>query len=367
MKKISITLFLTLFIGSITFSQICPQTGNLIIPTSGQSSSTLNSVYTGGVIVINGHLNVDDALTFDNCTIYIADDIGITVEDNPNAKLKIVDCDLFSCGSEMWRGILVKAQGSLDMQGSTLEDAVRRVHARNSSGLVTLLDNTFNKNHIHILAETANAANISIYGNDFFCHEMGNTFSTNGDFLEAPFLNQQTEIAIEGLSTTNTLTIGNPNFDVNNFFECKFGIKLVNCNAVIKNNHFENIGTSYGAPQNQPYPYETPFTAVLAFDFFGVYSMEIGGGGINEQNTVNRCIHGFEVNDYRIVNINFNHFTNDIPNPGNFQTGPGNTAISVNIVDHAGNTNINITNKESGILISELYIISEIKRISIMM
>ncbi len=248
MKKNIIFLILGLLFTNVLVAQTCPQTGAVIIPTTGQNSSSLPfTSYNGVNIIVNGDFVIDNNFTAINCTFYVADNVAIIVENNALAFLILNNCDLFSCGNVMWDGILVKLRGNIDMTNSTLEDAKIGVHTFAFVGIVNIVDNDFNKNHIHIKAEQSNGANMTLHGNDFTCQNSPNPFSFNGNTLEQPYLNGETEIAFWGVSTT-LLNIGLPNGNLNLFKDCNFGIRLDDCDAIIKNNQFQSITKNCSVP-----------------------------------------------------------------------------------------------------------------------
>ena len=342
MKKNIIFLILGLLFTNVLVAQTCPQTGAVIIPTTGQNSSSLPfTSYNGVNIIVNGDFVIDNNFTAINCTFYVADNVAIIVENNALAFLILNNCDLFSCGNVMWDGILVKLRGNIDMTNSTLEDAKIGVHTFAFVGIVNIVDNDFNKNHIHIKAEQSNGANMTLHGNDFTCQNSPNPFSFNGNTLEQPYLNGETEIAFWGVSTT-LLNIGLPNGNLNLFKDCNFGIRLDDCDAIIKNNQFQSITKNIAVPFNQPYPYYQEQTAITAYSFVKASIIEVGGLGINEPNTFRNCNYGVDINACLNVKVNGNVFLNNLPLPSLTQQGSGTNGIIVSIVNNYNNTHVEI-------------------------
>ena len=344
MKTFILSLLLVL---TFAFSQAqsCTQSGSLIIPVGGQNTSTLplNS-YSGIDVVLEGDLIVDNNFEFIGCTLYVAANVSIIVDDLP-ITFTVRNSNLFSCGTDMWNGIVVKQKSGLDFSRNVIEDAKTGVYTESFFGTVKIIENTFNKNHIHFHAEKANGNNITIYENKFTCEDLGNIYSYNVNTLEAPYLNEQTEKAIWAHNIANTLSIGSPLDGPNEFYYAKFGILLESVAAVIKNNYFENIGDGLWATQANPtYPYYTPYTCILAFceKADGGCSIEIGGPN-SEKNIVRNCNHGFEINSYKYVDIIDNYFTDSNPPMSPPFNGTGIQAIGVNF-DYNTNNPVKVKN-----------------------
>ena len=352
MKTFILSLLLVL---TFAFSQAqsCTQSGSLIIPVGGQNTSTLplNS-YSGIDVVLEGDLIVDNNFEFIGCTLYVAANVSIIVDDLP-ITFTVRNSNLFSCGTDMWNGIVVKQKSGLDFSRNVIEDAKTGIYTENFFGAVKIIANTFNKNHIHFHAEKANGNNIVIYENKFTCEDLGNVYSYNVNTLEAPYLNEQTEKAIWAHDIANPLYIGSPINGPNEFYYAKFGILLESVAAVIKNNYFKNIGDgTFPTWYNPTFPYYTPYTCILAFceKADGGCTIEVGGLLSNEKNTVNNSDHGFEINNYKYIEIHGNDLIDTNPVPFPPLNGTGVLAIGINYYNSPNpsvvvrNSIVNITN-----------------------
>jgi hypothetical protein len=148
MKRLILPLLgLLLLTNQLTYGQcnILPS-----FSTYNTSSPDVNNLYTGDVIYINNNFTVDEDMAFYGCTIYMAENTKIILQD---ASLLTLDgCTIEACdpNGNLWDGIwLDNEDEKLELFGTTIRNALTGVTSENG-GRIEAIGSHFEGNYTGI-------------------------------------------------------------------------------------------------------------------------------------------------------------------------------------------------------------------------
>ena len=216
---------------------------------------------------MTGVYNFSYNLSYDNCTIKMGPNSSFIVSNG--ATLTFNNSTLFAC-STMWTGIVVEAGGTLIINNSRIEDALKAIEVQ--PGATVIVDGcVFNKNWIGVSIESgAGSAEFTGQKMTFTC--TSDDSPTNGALLLAP---HSGEHGFAGIYANESpyLSIGNIALVGNLFTEIQFGIYAEKSSLEVVNCDFTKLF----------------YNSAEANSNSGIYTMEcdLVVGGINTSNLNN--------------------------------------------------------------------------------
>ena len=225
---------------------ICPPIEYDAIITSDADADAFIANNSAGVFGLNIYifdgvtLTINNNFQFSNCHIMMGSGSEIAVLSSN--KLSIDKTTIKSCPF-MWRGITLNTQAELYTYESTIEDAERGVLAYQGSVQSIIKTNFYNC--VTGITSIPNYSNPGVmYPIGFEVY--GSKFGKTGLILKKEYTGQilnHGKIGFAGIHFIDVedITIGNEVMLANEFFNINYGIKLVNTNTTITNNHFLNI------------------------------------------------------------------------------------------------------------------------------
>jgi hypothetical protein len=246
----------------LSFVNIAPFSGGYQTNNPNRIKMTINA--PSGTISIVGTFTIDvGTLVIDNSELVFSQCGALMFEYNSAQNyLEIKNNSyLHACDDELWSGILINggiaALEQIYMNGSRIEDAIQAVSLTGKYVRGIFVNNTFNKNVIHLDFKVAsNLSTSSVSGGNKFLSNAGSPPVFNGAIEErhattscedpnAIFYGYITDYAIR-LRNSNKLAI-----DGNWFEHAYTGIYSERSNFTATNNVFESIFQSY-APVSGP-------------------------------------------------------------------------------------------------------------------
>jgi len=278
------------------------------IPPSTPPTSTLT--YTGtsaaNIITIDGVLNINRNVTFDNVDVRIGNNARINVANNCTFTIRNNSVLRARC-DKMWDGIYVQTQNTtLIIENSIVQDAVNAV-VSNQGGVFRIRGNvTFDKNYKHLVVNSL--TNITKTAQHQGYVRENTVFTCSGPLLD-PNYGLQTYTAIE-INDVDNINIGDATFSGKNTIEfCSFGIYNTRGSMVIKNNEFRNI-TRYGQGHVSLGGIAICARGYTSPSHDGLRNVIIGGSLGSESNYIHDVDGGIDIK----TNINANIISNIINN-----------------------------------------------------
>ncbi len=223
------------------------------VSTSMNAGATWGSSLPGPIVAIDGIVNVTSNFAISNTEVVLGPHAKINVYGG--GVLKINNSYLHGC-CQLWQGILVGGNGTLQITGSTIEDADTAVTAI-FNAVYKLDHTTFNKNYLDVDAWGSGFNQTAIVTNCTFDCDNGiapATFPYSG--LRAPLFGYRsfTGVRATDLFPTNTLTIGGSAITGNTFKNHDYGIAGSAVGLTASHNYFTGIdGNSINTYQIGPF------------------------------------------------------------------------------------------------------------------
>ncbi|MBP6512579.1 MAG: hypothetical protein KA347_07915, partial [Bacteroidia bacterium] len=319
-----------------------------VLTIDGAGTST---IFIDGEFRIPYDINTDDTnpleldgmdLTLRNLTLSMGENAWINVMSGQ--RLVLENCSITTCGSNMWRGIVLDKRGDRKspeiefISPNFIENAETAVYLTRES-IFNIEGVTFNNCFVdlEIVNQKGNSNTNTIFG----CN-----FTSSGAGLIAPHLGERKFAGIV-LDDVDLVNIGINSTDVddaNTFAESIYGIKSKNSSIRLLKSNFHDIWENSTSTRGVCLYSESDFD-------FTDRSIQVGNGSSDAQNNFSRSISGivgFGEMTYSIRNNQFG--INDVAEDRLVRQG---IAISTN-----GNKDITISNGNSfrqynnGILIS---------------
>ena len=189
-------------------------------------------------------LIVDANTTISSSTVLCAP--NATIQINAPYTLTIIRSHLYSCGLDMWDGIVITGGGNLViLNNSLIEDAKIAVRSDNAAGIANFNISTtnFNRNYVGVLVDnfTGPGVHPGLISNSTFGSTISVTSTSNTPLLDNPHHGQSAEVGV-GLSNVNSIVIGDPSStaNANNFVYLRTGIRSIGSTYTAYNNNFHN-------------------------------------------------------------------------------------------------------------------------------
>lgn len=212
----------------------------LVIPVPGGTSvlsSSLPPISSGSTIYVHDELIVDNALILTNCTIEMNTNARITV--NPFMELSMYSCTVQAC-DDMWEGIFsLSSDPGILLDDCRIYDGIDAVVTQND-GLIHSFNTEYDRNHRHIWLDnsTSGGTPCDMFGNQF----LGGTISLAPWTGTTPFVGVDVDNCPYAQIGYSSAGVGTHNL----FDGLEFGIRAVNSEIAVNNNHFENIQPAFG-------------------------------------------------------------------------------------------------------------------------
>jgi hypothetical protein len=165
---VTATISIPTYTGTPPFGQVAAY--SVLGPTISSVYSSTNSVTNTEHYILMTDVTVGGTTTFNNSEIIVSPNMKITV---PSAsQLNINSSYLHTCGSNMWKGIVVENSGNLNINrfngiqpGPLIEDAITAISSTfnpitNPSAKIQVSNTVFNKNYIDISLTGFNDQNL---------------------------------------------------------------------------------------------------------------------------------------------------------------------------------------------------------------
>lgn len=241
-------------------------------PIPGQNNSnSINTCFlpynSNWYMSMTGIYTFYSGLTYDNCYLKMGPNASFVVSNG--ATLTFNNSTLFAC-STMWTGIVVEAGGTLIINNSRIEDAIKAIEVQ--PGATVIIDGcVFNKNWVGVSIESgAGSAEFSGQKMTFTC--TSDDSPTNGALLLAP---HSGEHGFAGIYANESpyLSIGNIALVGNLFTEIQYGIYAEKSSLEVVNCDFTKLF----------------FNSAETNSNCGIYTMEcdLVVGGLNTSNLYN--------------------------------------------------------------------------------
>lgn len=282
--------------GTVTLKN--PTTTSLYAAVQAQCASCVTKnqgVYViknyNGNVVINGKLYVDESLKILNCPNITLNDGG-QIELNQAADFTVdSNTTLTDCNGKMWKGIYsYDANNVVSVYKGKIKNALVGINATIDTKL-DIEDAIFENN------------GISIHMHDFLKNNtgsiVGTTFTCDSATMLPPYTNKRTDVhlKINGIAKAN---IGSATEGQNIFRNAYNGVTVEHCELGLYNALFENIIATN--PTNG--------IALSVTGFNQRFDPALLGNTGNSKLIFNNCSRAIEANDYLVLRIKNNTFTN---------------------------------------------------------
>ena len=203
------------------------------------SSSLPILYYSFKLIRVNGTLIIDTpTFLLLNCKVQMGP--GATIQVNEGNLLDAFKTEFFSC-VQMWRGIDLKSAARLRLISCLIEDAEYAINTESSS-IIALRENVFNRNHIGIrLRPTSSESNILN-----FTYFRNNVFKGSSP-LNPPYEGQQKHPphSYAGIDAAECSFSVGDNTAPNTFTQLIVGINALNAIIAVRNCRFLDLDEQY--------------------------------------------------------------------------------------------------------------------------
>ncbi len=265
-----------------------------------ETISQYGTSFTNQVIVINGTLEIDDDVTWENCDVYLGPDAkieingGYTLEINTGSRL--TDCD----DANMWDGIYITGANNF-----VIIDDSEILNAKNAivsldGGVFEITNSYLEQNYKGIVIKGYGAIH-----NGY----IENTIINTSNYLISPYINQRGRFGIE-CDDVQYIVIGDStNSDYNTFSNLDYGIYSKDSYIRVVDNHFVDI--EYQQSYTFPGSGNTKPTGIYSYGSIGGAKVYIGGdnsGGNYKSNYFEDCEYGVSTQNNEYVAIAGNEF-----------------------------------------------------------
>jgi hypothetical protein len=312
--RFTILCNLFLLYNHVSYAQPCSTAPALTIPAGSFSSSYGN--LAGMIVQMQGNFTIDSWINLVNCEVRMQPGSTITVLNNQ--ILRISGSNLFTCGTNMWKGIIVQPGATLEVNSNAIiEDAEISIYSQNG-GVVVIQNATLNKNYKHFYADAFPGVHpVQFNGNvKFTCQASINSPSSILD--SNPFFATRTYMGIHA-ENVSQLFVGSltPGFQANYFNNLDIGVHVLNTGLEIYNNFFDNLlGPTQSIP---PFPPITPFIAIQGYSTTGTETAKV------IKNKIRDCKRGIFFENYKFFQASMNElwltYATPVPNPSGNTNG----------------------------------------------
>ncbi len=202
-----------------------------ILPGHNSSSYT---IIAGSTVFISADFEIDQYVTYSNCTFYLNPGVEILV--TAGNTLVLENSKVYAC-TDMWKGIRVQADGKLKSADSEICEAEYAVLPENGS--TVLLENTkFYRNYLGLYIPTPSTGNTSITLQMRNCE-----FATYGT-IRPTYIGQTTSPgtkSLAGIYANKTYIDLGSNYQPNRFCDMSNGVISSSTNISVSNCIFMDI------------------------------------------------------------------------------------------------------------------------------